>query len=175
MSRVEVLVAFVVCASVYAAPPAEVPFSELVKHPRKYNGKRVSVRAYVVTSCTHCGEFWESVKAARDSRVHDSPVLQCVAIGGYRRGYLLPKWFAHRLDSQDYDGYVHVVGRFEYRPLTQRVLPRPKSKAPVPPGEVERDIIQTTVGFGWMGLDDKQITDITELTPVGPPIPAHIN
>ena len=73
------------------------------------------------------------------------------------------------------DGYVHVVGRFEYRPLMQRALPQPKSKAPLPPGEVERDIIQTTVGFGWMGLDDKQITDITELTPVGPPIPAHIN
>ena len=146
------LVLFVACASVHAAPPAEVPFSELVKHPRKYNGKRVSVRAYVVTSCTHCGEFWESVKAARDSRVHDSPVLQCVAIGGYRHGYLLPKWFATRLESQDYDGYVHVVGRFEFTQDTR----------------MDRR-------FGWSGLFDKQITDITELTPLGRPIPAHIN
>lgn len=175
MSRIGILVAFVVCTSVYAALSAEVPFSELVKHPGKYNGKRVSVRAYVVTSCTHCGEFWENVKAARDSRVHDNPVLQCVAIGGYRSGYLLPKWFARRLDSQDYDGYIHVVGRFEYRPFTQRVRPRTKSKEPLPPGEVEHNILRTTVGFGWMGLFDKQITDITELTPLGPPIPAHIN
>jgi hypothetical protein len=152
MCRAGLLVSFVVCASVYAAPPAEVPFSELVKHPRKYNGKRVSVRAYVVTSCTHCGEFWESVKAARNSQVHNSPVLQCVAIGGYRRGYLLPKWFARRLDSQDYDGYVHVVGRFEYIQDT-RINRR----------------------FGWYGLFDKQITDIAELIPLGAPIPAHIN
>jgi hypothetical protein len=129
-----------------------VPFRELVKHPRKYNGKRVSVRAYVVTSCTHCGEFWESVKAARDSQVHPSPVLQCVAIGGYRRGYMLPKWFARRLDSQDYDGYVHVVGRFEYT-QDERIDHR----------------------FGWYGSFDKRITDITELIPLGPPIPAHIN
>ena len=111
----------------------EVRFGELVKHPQKYNGERVSVRAYVVTSCTHCGEFWSSVQAARDSRVHDSPVLQCIAIGGYRRGYLLPKWYrANRM----LDGFH---------------------------------------GFGWSRLDDKQITDITELRPVGPPIPAHIN
>jgi hypothetical protein len=156
-------------------PPISVSFRELIQHPAKYNRKRVSVRAYVVTSCTHCGEFWESVKAARDSRVHDSPVQDWIAIGGYRQGYLLPKWFARRLDSQDYDGYVRVVGRFEYRQLTQRVIRQPKSKVPVPLGEVEHDIIRTTLGFGWMGLNDKQITDITELTSLGPPIPAHIN
>jgi len=153
-----VFFALLVCASAHAAPPAEVPFTELLKHPRKYNGKRVSVRAYVVTSCTHCGEFWESVKAARDSRVHDSPVLQCVAIGGYRRGYLLPKWLAHKLDSQDYDGYVRVVGRFEY---VEKVR--------------DGQVVNALQGFGWYRLDDKEITDITELTPLGPPIPAHIN
>ena len=147
-----VVLAILVCASVCAASPAEVPFRDLVKHPKKFNGKRVSVRAYVVTSCTHCGEFWESVKAARDSQVHPPRVLQCVAIGRYRRGYLLPKWFAHRLDSQDYDGYVHVVGRFGYTEST----------------EIDRR-------FGWFGVDDKRITDITELTPLGQPIPAHIN
>ena len=114
MCRALVFAVFL-CGSAYAAPPAEVPFSDLVKHPRKHNGKRVAVRAYVVTSCTHCGEFWESVAAARDSRLHAPKVLQCIAIGGYRRGYLLPKWLAGRLDSQDYDGYVHVVGRFEVR------------------------------------------------------------
>jgi len=152
MRRALVFLVFLVCISAHAAPPSEVPFAELVKHPRKYSGKHVSVRAYVVTSCTHCGEFWESVKAARDSRVHNSPVLQCVAIGGYRRGYLLPKWLAHRLESQDYDGYVHVVGRFEY---------------------TTSDNIQSR--FGWYGSSDKQITDITELTPLGRPIPAHIN
>ena len=150
MRRSLPLLLIFLCEIAQAAPPREVPFRELVNHPRKYNGKRVSVRAYVVTSCVHCGEFWASVKAARDSRVHDSVVSQCIAIGGYRRGYLLPKWFAHRLDSQDYDGYVRVVGRFEYGDKPMQ-------------------------GFGWPRLDDKQITDITELTPLGPTIPAHIN
>src|SRR5205809_1997475 len=144
-----VFFALLVCASAHAAPPAEVPFTELLKHPRKYNGKRVSVRAYVVTSCTHCGEFWESVKAARNSQ---EDVSRRVAIGGYRRGYLLPKWFAHKLDSQDYDGYVHVVGRFEYTTRSDM-----------------------SHRFGWWGSSDKQITDITELEPLGAPIPAHIN
>jgi hypothetical protein len=153
-----IVFAFFVCASAHAAPPAEVAFGELVKHPTKYHGKRVSVPAYVVTSCTHCGEFWPSVQAARDSRVHDSAVLQCIAIGGYRRGYLLPQWFARRLDSQDYDGYVRVVGRFEY---------------------IEKyrgnQVVDGLHGFGWSRLDDKQITDITELRPLGAPILAHIN
>src|SRR5262245_15712702 len=149
-----------------ASPPISVPFRELIEHPARYNGKRVSLRAYVVTSCTHCGEFWQSVKAARDSRVHASPVQNWIVIGGYRRGYLLPKWFARRLERQDYDGYVRVVGKFEHRPLTQRVIPQPKSKFPLPTREAERDIIETTLGFGWMGMADKQITDITELTPL---------
>jgi hypothetical protein len=176
MSRALALLVILTCSATAAdTRPIEVPFDALVKHPQKFNRKRVAFRAYVVTSCTHCGEFWESVKAARDSRVHDSTVQNWIAIGGYRQGYLLPKWFAHRLDSQDYDGYVRVVGRFEYRQLTRRVIPQPKSKVPLPSGEVEHDIIQTTLGFGWMGLNDKQIRDITELTPLGSPIPAHIN
>jgi hypothetical protein len=175
MKRAHIAALLIVPLAQAASPPISVSFRELVEHPAKYSGKRVSVRAYVVTSCTHCGEFWESVKAARDSRVHDSPVQNWIAIGGYRRGYLLPKWFARRLDSQDYDGYVRVVGRFEYRQLTQRVIRQPKSNVPLPPSQVQHDIIRTTLGFGWMGLNDKQITDITELTPLGPPIPAHIN
>ena len=85
-------------------------------------------------------------------------MLQCVAIGGYRGGYLLPKWLAHKLDSQDYDGYVRVVGRFEY---VEKVR--------------DGQVVNALQGFGWYRLDDKEITDITELTPLGPPIPAHIN
>jgi hypothetical protein len=37
--------------------PFSVSFHELIQHPTKYNGKGVSIRAYVVTSYTHCGEF----------------------------------------------------------------------------------------------------------------------
>jgi hypothetical protein len=152
------LILFACGVAAGATPAIEVPFTELVNHPRKYNGKRISVRAYVATSCTHCGEFWATVQSARDSRVHDNPVLQCIAIGGYRQGYLLPKSFARRLGSQDYDGYVHVTGRFEY----------------VHKFDGKR-YVDALHGFGWSRLDDKQITDITELRPLGTSIPAHIN
>ena len=152
---VAVLCIYAFGATAAATRPVEVQFNELVNHPQKYNGKRISVRAYVVTSCTHCGEFWASVESARDSRVHDKTVLQCIAIGGYRRGYVLPKWFAKKLDSQDYDGYVRVTGRFEYTHKTRDLTP--------------------LKGFGWYRLDDKQITDITQLRPLGPPISAHMN
>jgi hypothetical protein len=81
MSRAQVAALLIVPLAQAASPPISVPFRELIEHPAKYNGKRVSVRAYLVTSCTHCGEFWESVKAARDSRVHDSPVQNWIAIG----------------------------------------------------------------------------------------------
>src|SRR5439155_12034095 len=72
MNRVYIAALLIVPLAHGATWPTSVSFHELVEHPAKYNGKRVSVRAYVVTSCEHCGEFWESVKTARDSRVHDS-------------------------------------------------------------------------------------------------------
>jgi hypothetical protein len=179
MNRAHIAALLIAPVAAAASPRISVSFRELVEHPAKYNGKRVSVRAYLVTSCEHCGEFWESVKAARDSRVHDSPVQNWIAIGRLVKPTLMDIWPRSRLSlvhpKVPNDGFVFVTGRFEYRPLTRRVLPQPKSKAPLRPGEVERQIIETTVGFGWMGIDDKQITDITEYRPLGPPIPAHIN
>jgi hypothetical protein len=179
MSRAYIAALLIVPLTQAASPPVLLSFRELVDHPAKYNGKRVSIRAYIVTSCTHCGEFWESVKAARDSRVHDSPVQNWIAIGRLVKPSLMDIWPRNRLTlvhpKVPNDGFVFVTGRFDYRPLTRRVLPQPKSKAPLRPGEGERQIIETTVGFGWMSIDDKQITDITEYRPLGPPIPAHIN
>jgi hypothetical protein len=179
MNRAHFAALLIVPLAQAASPPISVSFRDLVEHPAKYNGKRVSVRAYIVTSCTHCGEFWESVKAARDSRVHDSPVQNWIAIGRLVEPSLMDSWPRSRLASVHpkipNDGFVLVTGRFEYRPLTQRVLPQPKSKAPSQPAEMEHQIIETTVGFGWMGIDDKQITDITDYRPIGKNIPAGIN
>ncbi len=135
-------------------PPLTVSFDELVNHPQRYNGKRVSVRAYVVTSCVHCKEFWASVQAARDSRIHDSRVQNWIVFGDLAHSFTLPKQFSERLKSQDYDGYVRVTGTFQYVHMTRETA---------------------LSGFGWGRLDDKQITHITELRPLGPPIPARIN
>jgi hypothetical protein len=163
-----VFFAIFVSTSVYAAPPAEVPFGDLVKHPRKYNGKHVSVRAYIVTSCVHCGELWESVAAAKKFGDRKAKVQQCIAIGGFAPQLKLTPSFSDSVRHQRYDGYVYVTGRFKYIRITSKILGR----QPQPDG-TERVIAQGTQAFGWGGIDDKVITDITELWPIGAPIPAQ--
>src|SRR5438552_18893066 len=97
MNRAHIAALLIVPLAQAASPPISISFRELVVHPAKYNGKRVSVRAYLVTSCTHCGEFWESVKTARDSRVHDSPVQNWIAIGRLVNPSLMDAWPRCRL------------------------------------------------------------------------------
>ena len=152
-----------------ATPPISVSFRELVEHPAKYNGKRVSVRAYTVTSCTHCGEFWESVKAARDSRVHDSPMQNWIAIGRLVKPSLIDSWPRSRLalahPKVPNDGFVFVTGTFRWNDTSR----------PVPHSRDPRVRYVRVGGFGWMSIDDKTITDITEYRPIGGNIPAGIN
>jgi hypothetical protein len=169
MSRSIAVLMLILCGRLPAAEAAsEVEFNELVKHPQKYNSKRVSLRAYVVTSCTHCREFWASVQAAKKFGSRESKPQQCIAIGDLARGFKLPKWFSDKLRNQHYDGYVHVTGRFEYMPITSEILGRQPQR-----DGTERIIVQGTQAFDWGGIDDKQITDITEYRPTGPPIPAE--
>jgi len=152
-----------------ASPPISVSFRDLIGHPAKYNGKRVSVRAYVVTSCTHCGEFWESVEAAKESRVHDDPVQNWIAIGKLVKPSLMDAWPRSRLVSVHpkipNDGFVFVTGTFRWND-TSRPVPRSR----------DSHVRYVRVGgFGWMSIDDKTITDITEFRPIGGNVPAGIN
>ncbi len=135
--------------------PLDVSFDELVNHPDKYNGKHIAVRAYLVTSCAHCRDLWASVQAARDSRVHASSVENWILMGDFNRKSAVPKGFLDSVKSQTYDGYVRVTGTFHY------VYVSPEEGSPK--------------GFGWDRLADKEITDITDLELLGPPIPAEIN
>ncbi len=41
-------------------PPIKVDVNQLVKHPKKYSGKRVEVTGYWVTSCEHCSALYPS-------------------------------------------------------------------------------------------------------------------
>jgi hypothetical protein len=152
-----------------ASPAISVSFREVIEHPAKYNGKRVSVRAYVVTSCEHCGEFWENRKAARDSRVHDSRVQNWIAIGKLVKSSLMDSWPHSRLASVEpkmpNDGFVFVTGTFRWNDTSR---PIPRSRDP-------RVRYIRVGGFGWMGDSDKTITDITEFRPIGVNIPAGID
>ena len=167
-----------------AAPlPISLPLQQLVDHPAKYNGKRVSVRAYAVTSCTECNVFYVSREAAKRAYAHGTMTKEGISIGKVARGYALPKWFAMRLfkvppHTEGYDGYVHVVGTFRYKDLTPAPTPKPKkvTKPTTPRTEMdaERIVVEQKNGFGWWGLYDKTITDMTECLPLGPPVPSGL-
>jgi hypothetical protein len=170
-----------IASTATAAEPLRVSFIELVKHPRKYDGRRVLVRAYALTSLYECNEFWASREAARRGHRSGDPHDR-MTIGRVKRGYALPRWFAIRLfkvppHTEGYDGYVHVVGTFRYIDLTPAPTPKPKKLSEVshaPNGEIEREIVWQKVGFGWWGVYDKTITDMTECTPIGPPLPSGL-
>jgi hypothetical protein len=134
--------------------PLIVSFDELVNHPQRYNGKRVTIRAYLVTSCVHCREFWASAQAARESRTRDSPVQNWITFSNLARGFALPKALSEKLENQNYDGYVRVTGTFQYIHMTSQTL---------------------LTGFGWGRLNDKEITNITDLRPLAPAMPARID
>jgi hypothetical protein len=146
-----------------AAPPITLSFHELVEHPAKYNGKRVSVRAYLVTSCEHCGEFFADRACAHHHRDKHS-----VAIGRLVKASLMDTWPRSRLalakPGVPNDGFVHVTGTFRWNDPNG---PLPKDTESVRWVRVG--------GFGWMGNDYMTITDITEYRPIGGNIPAGIN
>jgi hypothetical protein len=169
MNRAQIAALLIVPLAQAASPPILVSFRDLVEHPAKYNGKRVSVRAYLVTSCEHCGEFWESVNAARDSRVHDSPAQNWIAVGRLVKPSLMDVWTCSRLASVHpkvpNDGFVFVTGTFRWNDTSRPVR---RSRDP-------RVRYMRVGGFGWMSIDDKTITDITEYRPMGGNIPAGID
>jgi hypothetical protein len=181
MKLLVALLLVAITSSAAADQPLSISFTELVKHPRKYNGRLVSVRAYALTSLYECSELWASREAARKGHL-DGYITEAMAVGMVKRGYALPRWFALRLfkvrpHTEGYDGYVHIVGTFRYIDLTPDPTPTPKKLAEVPRspgGEIEREVITMKVGFGQWGLYDKTITDMTECTPIGPPLPSGL-
>jgi hypothetical protein len=146
-----------------ATAPIALSFHELVEHPAKYNGKRVSVRAYLVTSCHHCGEFFADTACARHHRDKHS-----VAIGKLVKPSLMDAWPRSRLalvhPKVPNDGFVFVTGTFRWN----------DSNTPLPK-DTENVRWVRVGGFGWMGNDYMTITDITEYRPIGGNIPAGIN
>jgi hypothetical protein len=169
MKRAYIAALLIVPLAQAASPAISVSFRELIEHPAKYNGKRMSVHAYIVTSCEHCGEFWESATAARDCRVHENPVQNWIAIGRLVKPSLMDSWPHSRLASLESkmpnDGFVFVTGTFRWND-TSRPVPRSRDSR----------VRYIRVGdFGWMGDSDKTITDITEFRPIGGNIPAGID
>lgn len=144
-------------------PPIKVDVNQLVKHPKQYNGKRVEVTGYWVTSCEHCSALYQSFEAEQRSPLSG----HLVYLGKFASNIQMPKPFRQRISKPypDYDGYVRVVGRFE---AVEVRPPKVVSRS----DKVERVIM--TPGFGWMRTESRQITEITKLEPIGPPLPSNI-
>src|SRR4029453_3422587 len=169
MAHSAILCAFLVAfaaltASSASEPPIKVDVRQLIKHPKKYNGRRVEVTAYWVTSCEHCSALYPSFEAEQRSPLSE----KWVYLGRFSRNIELPNAFRKRIlkPYPHYDGYVRVVGKFE---AVEMQTPRVVSRS----DKVERVII--THGFGWMGTESKQITEITKLEPIGSPLPSNID
>jgi hypothetical protein len=116
-----VIAALLIAPLAQAAPPISLSFHELVEHPAKYNGKRVSVRAYLVTSCEHCGEFFADVHCARHHRAKHG-----VAIGRLVKASLMDSWPRNRIASVQYktpnDGLCRLAAHSAGMTLLVRFL-----------------------------------------------------
>lgn len=144
-------------------PPIKIDVNQLVKHSKKYSGKRVEVVGYWVTSCAHCSALYPSFDAEQQSPLSGDWVY----LGKFASNIQMPKSFRQRISKpySDYDGYIRVVGRFEAIEVrTPKVVSRSD--------KVERVIIKQ--GFGWMGTESRQLTEITKLEPVGSALPSNI-
>ncbi len=168
MTRSSLLCAFVIAfaaATVSSASqsPIKVDINQLIKHSKKYIGKGVEVIGYWVTSCEHCSALYPSFEAEQRSPLSGNWVY----LGKFAPNIEMPKAFRKRISKPypDYDGYVRVVGQFE-------AVEVPKPKVVSRSEKMERVII--TQGFGWMGTESRQITQITTLEPIGPPLPSNI-
>ncbi len=145
-------------ANASSGAPLNVSLNELMAHPRSYNGKTVSVTAYFASSCEFCFSIWPDVRTARDL----NSFHKRIAIGHAARGVRIAE------PPRNFDGYVHVVGTFHYRYLWRREYVRHPRTDP------ERVVVEANVGYGGMGLDDKEITNIAEFRILGPRIPLGI-
>jgi hypothetical protein len=155
------LLAFFVMASSAAAAstPLEVTVDQLVAIPKQFNGKRVSVTGYFDLTVHHGCDLRARKTRPDDNRQTINVVVPDASVPALQR---LTHNFTRLVRA-------HIVGTFQYRyvgPVGEKPI---KYDRPLAPGEVERKIVIMQVGFGWMGLWDKQITDITEFRVLASP------
>ena len=105
----------------------------------------ISITGYYDTG-GHTTFIAESVKAAAANQERNPRIFVD-----------LPKKTADKDIRHALHHFVRIVGVFQYRELTKKEIPIPPDRDPTARGFVER-----TMGFGWMGIYDKQITDVRE-------------
>jgi hypothetical protein len=154
--------------------PIKISVTGLFKYPEKYHGKKVEVFGYWVTSCAHCSDLYPSFEEEQRK-----PYGTYVALGDLRQARM-PRSFRAMLEKSwgNYDGYVRVVGTFRYTPIPdwvgKPVNPQPSPKPHVKQRSSAGDEVERVIVWGWNGPPVKQIVEITNFEPVGPPLPSKI-
>ena len=139
------LVALLIAPPLWAGSSVlDVSFAQLQKDPWRFNGKRVSVTAYL----TEDGWLRESPRAAR--RADDDSI--CVNIL-WKRAEALAQLPKLRLKNR----FMRIVGTFEHLDMTPEVV------GPLHDPD-NRILVRRRVGF--CGGLASQITQITGFTPV---------
>jgi hypothetical protein len=124
----------------------DVSIDQLVAAPERFNGKRVSVSGYFDTTVHHGCDLRARRKRSDDPKQYINIVVPESAVP-------TTKGLTH-----DFIRVVraHIVGTFQYRYVG------PIKQTPVNGDPYVEKIVTIQTGFGWMGLWDKQITDVTD-------------
>ena len=145
LKRVVFIAALIAPAALARSAPVDVTFDALAAHPQRYTGKQVALVAYYdIDSAEH-----SSYLASRpNTEFSDFPHIFVD----------LPRRITHAQARAAAKHRVKIIGTFEYRELKTRLID--------PGGPGRRGIEEHTLGFGWMGIYDKQLTKISEFTAI---------
>ena len=135
-----------VASSVLAAAPVRATPSQLGATPKRFHGKRILVVGYY-TSGGH------STRISQDPRSEKRGEGRDLIFVNFERFSITDEQIKRALNH-----YVRIVGTFEYRELKTRVID--------PGGPGRRGIEEHTLGFGWMGIYDRQLTKISDFSVV---------
>jgi len=84
-----VIVFVALTANAASELPIKVDVNQLIKHPKKYNGKRIDVTGHWVTSCEHCSDLYPSFDAEQKSPLSGNWVY----LGKFAPNIEMPKAF----------------------------------------------------------------------------------
>jgi len=134
-------------SAVATSEPLNVTINQLVAAPEQFNGKRVSVIGYFDTTVHHGCDLRARRKRSDDPRQRINIVVPESAVPAVKRL------------THDFTRIVraHIVGTFQYRYVG------PIKETPVHGDPNVQKIVTIQTGFGWEGLWDKQITNISDL------------
>jgi hypothetical protein len=136
----------VLLSNISAAEPNRIPFEQLIKTPKRFNHKRISVVGYFEATETHSPQIRAS--RTKQHQPGDSVFVE-----------LAPQQLKDLLAKGSRSGYFQITGEFEYKNLKTKKIPVQDTD------EFDRTIVIGPTGFGWMGVYDKKIAKITEIKP----------